>query len=324
MSVPIKGADESNPVVGIWRFPIPWISRTEDIIIIAEQLLTAHNILERDTVRISQHVVQHHEGRRPTPASFAMEMRPAILRHGPYGEDESIDLFIERTRMVRYCKAHIGGAIGLNNLTLHTRVLDSHILRRARSNAGFFDRRSWMNNDFAPGLERFHARGFVCLDLIVRATDVGPIVRGKPANRQTVDEYMRLLSQIENRDGTTRAPKQKLKPSVVNSPPPEAWRSAKPVLTGIFWPLFASSESSVVRKFRGRLLASFRSISEINTGESASAGRTGGFFCTSVAEKVAAVVRSKADSAYRTADGRDMSFLMRQLHAHALEEARNF
>ena len=113
--------------------------------------------------------------------------------------------------MVRYCKAHIGGAIGLNNLTLHTRVLDSHILRRARSNAGFFDRRSWMNNDFAPGLERFHARGFVCLDLIVRATDVGPIVRGKPANRQTVDEYMRLLSQIENRDGTTRAPKQKLK-----------------------------------------------------------------------------------------------------------------
>src|SRR6266478_5387548 len=115
-----------------------------------------------------------------------------------------------------------------------------------------------------------------------------------------------------------------LKLSAVNSPPPEARRSVKPVFVGSFWSLFASSGSSVVRKFRGRLLASFRSISEINTGESASAGRTGGFFCTSVAEKVNAGLRSETDSTYRTADGRDMRFLTRQLHAHAFEEARNF
>ncbi len=211
MSVPIKGADECNPVVGIWSLPASGISRAEDIVIVAEQLLTTRNILDRDTVRISQHVVQHHEGRRPTPAGFAMEMRPTILRHGPYGEDESIDLFVERARMIGNSEPDIGRAVGLDNVTFRTRMLDSHIFRRARGGTRFFDRGSWMNNDFAPGLERFHARGFVSLDLIMSATDVSPIVRGKPTNRQTVDEYMRLLSQIENRNGTMRAPEQKLK-----------------------------------------------------------------------------------------------------------------
>src|SRR5713101_3608140 len=68
-----------------------------------------------------------------------------------------------------------------------------------------------MNNDFTPGLRRFHAPSLVCLDLIVGATNVGPIVRGKPANGQAVDEYVRFLSQIEIRDRTARAPQQKLK-----------------------------------------------------------------------------------------------------------------
>jgi len=117
----------------------------------------------------------------------------------------SIDVFVERTRMVRHCKAHIGGAIGLNNLTLRARVLDSHIFRRTRGGTRFLDRGSWINNDFAPGLERLHACSFVCFDLIVSATDVGPIVRGKPANRQTVNKYVRLLPQIENRNRTTSA-----------------------------------------------------------------------------------------------------------------------
>jgi hypothetical protein len=68
-----------------------------------------------------------------------------------------------------------------------------------------------MNNDLTPGLKRFHAPSLVCLDLIVGATNVGPIVRGKPANRQAVDEYVRFLSQIEHRSRTARAPQQELK-----------------------------------------------------------------------------------------------------------------
>lgn len=68
-----------------------------------------------------------------------------------------------------------------------------------------------MNNDFAPGLERFHARSFVCFDFIVSPTDIGPIMRGKPANGQTVDKYMRLLAQIENGNRPARSPQQELK-----------------------------------------------------------------------------------------------------------------
>ena len=205
MSVPVKGADERDPVVGIWSLPASGISRAENIVIVAEQLLTTRNILERDTVRISHHVVQHQEGRRPTPARFAMAMRPTILRHDPYGEDESIDLFVERARMIGNSEPDIGRVVAHNNVVLRTRMLDSHIFRRTRGGTRFLDRGSWINNDFAPGLERFHARSFVCFDLIVSATDVGPIVRGKPANRQTVNKYVRLLPQIENRNRTTSA-----------------------------------------------------------------------------------------------------------------------
>lgn len=104
-------------------------------------------------------------------------------------------------------------------------------------------------------------------------------------------------------------PNKSLKPSAVNSPPPEARSSAKPVLAGIFWPLFALSWSSVARKFRGRLLASFTSTSQINTGEPASARRIGGLFCTSVAEKLVAGVRSKTGSTYRIAIETDMKFI---------------
>src|SRR5438309_9485222 len=100
MSVPVKGADERDPVVGIWSLPASGISRAENIVIVSEQLLTTRNILERDTVRISNHVVQHQEGRRPTPACGGMEMRPTILRTDPYGEDDSIELFADRARMV--------------------------------------------------------------------------------------------------------------------------------------------------------------------------------------------------------------------------------
>ena len=69
------------------------------------------------------------------------------------------------------------------------------------------------------------------------------------------------------------------RPSGVNSPLPEARRSFSPVVAGVS-PLAALSGLSVVRKFRGNAFASFKSISQIATGKSASAGRTGGFLCT--------------------------------------------
>src|SRR6266436_6661068 len=111
-----------------------------------------------------------------------------------------------------------------------------------------------------------------------------------------------------------------LRPSVVNSPLPEAQRLVKPAFVGIFSPLFILIGSLVVRKFRGKAAASFRSTSQINTGESASEGRTGGAFCTSVAEKLTAGVRSKADSRYWVVGGKDLRFITRQLHAHTFEQ----
>src|SRR5437773_12502544 len=112
-----------------------------------------------------------------------------------------------------------------------------------------------MDNDFTPGLKRFRAPSLVCLDLIAGATNVGPIVRGKPANRQTVDEYVRLLPQIENGNGTARTPQQKLKTigRELSSP-----RSAEVSQTGVRGNFFAAirfewivSRAEVSRKTLG-------------------------------------------------------------------------
>jgi hypothetical protein len=117
-----------------------------------------------------------------------------------------------------------------------------------------------------------------------------------------------------------------LRPSAVNSPLPEARRLVRPVFVGIFWLLFALSRSSVVRKFRGKAAASFRSTSQINTGESASAGRTGGFFCTSVAEKFPAGVRSNANSTGKALDGGKTRFrtITRQIGCGLLSARKKF
>src|SRR5438046_10693573 len=113
-----------------------------------------------------------------------MEMRPTILRYGPYGEDESIDLVVERARMIGNREPDIGRAVGLDNVTFRACVLDSHIFRRARGDTRVFDGSSWMNNDFAPGLERIQARSFVCFDFIVNATHSAPFMAGRSSTRQ--------------------------------------------------------------------------------------------------------------------------------------------
>ena len=98
-----------------------------------------------------------------------------------------------------------------------------------------------------------------------------------------------------------------LRLSAVNSPLPDARRSAKPVLAGI-WPLLALSLSSVVRKFRGKLFSSSGSTSQINTGESASAGGVGGVLCTSVAEKLTACASTKTNRRRTRPDKTKTSF----------------
>src|SRR6266404_2064393 len=78
-----------------------------------------------------------------------------------------------------------------------------------------------------------------------------------------------------------------LRPSAVNSPLPEARRSANPVQREVLG-LVTLSGSPVVRKLRGRVSFRLGSASQITTGELASGGGAGGIFCTRGADKLTA------------------------------------
>ena len=92
-------------------------------------------------------------------------------------------------------------------------MLDGHSLRRNGSNAGFFDGSTRANNDFTPTLKRFHPRSLISFDGALAATDIRPVLCSEPANGQSVDKYVRLLSQIEDRHGAVRTRQQKLETS---------------------------------------------------------------------------------------------------------------
>ena len=112
--------------------------------------------------------------------------------------------------MIRYGDTHISRVIGLNKLAFCARALDGHILRRIRSDTRFFYRSAWPDNDFTPGLKRFHPCTLICFDCVLTATDIHPVIRGIPANRQVIDEYVRLLPQIEDGHRAARSRQQKL------------------------------------------------------------------------------------------------------------------
>jgi len=57
-SVIVKSADERIPILSIWRFPVPG-SGERSTYNHSRGVAEARNILERDPVRISQHVIQH-------------------------------------------------------------------------------------------------------------------------------------------------------------------------------------------------------------------------------------------------------------------------
>lgn len=93
---------------------------------------------------------------------------------------------VERARMVRNGKPHIGCVIALNNVTLRARVLDSDIVRCAGDNTGSFDGSSWPNNDFPPGLKRLHPRSLVCFDgsLCTSSAATRALIKLSPRSRQ--------------------------------------------------------------------------------------------------------------------------------------------
>ena len=59
---------------------------------------------------------------------------------------------VERARMVRNGKLHIGCVIALNNVTLRARVLDSDIVRCGGDNTGSFDGSPGLTMISLPGL----------------------------------------------------------------------------------------------------------------------------------------------------------------------------
>ena len=182
--------------------------------------------------RISQHVVEHHESRRSSATSFAMEMCPTILWKRTNSENKSIHLVIEWPRVISNCDAHIMSAGSLDDVALCICPLDCHMLRWCKISACLLDGFPRMNSDFTPGFERLHTCGFVCFDRCLTAINVRPVVCGKPANRETVDEYVRFLPQIENCDGPRVRASRSLRLSAVNSPLPEARRMARPFVAG--------------------------------------------------------------------------------------------
>src|SRR5439155_5300311 len=150
--------------------------------------------------------------------------RPTILRKRADRENKSIDFIIKGPAMIRYGDPHISRLIGLNKLTFRARRPDDHILRRTRSNTGFFNGSARPNNDFTPKLERFYPCPLICLDCALTAPDIRPVACSKPANSQSVDQYVRLLPQIEAPHWAAHARQQKLEPISSNVAAPRTMK----------------------------------------------------------------------------------------------------
>ena len=181
--------------------------------------------------------------------------------------------------MVCNGEPYITGARRRHKIAFDAGFFYDHLSRDGRFSIALFDGVTWPNGNFAPRPKRLHPYGFGLFDFSLATTDIRPIACGEPADREAVDKYVCFLPKIENSDCTMRSRQQKLQ---VISGKLSAARGVKIAqASGGRWrTLPPLSGSSVVRKFRGRALASFRSMSQISTGESASEEQIGGFFCT--------------------------------------------
>src|SRR5260370_36065883 len=108
------------------RFKCDWSSDVcssdlKHVVVVTKNLLTDDDVLQRHSIRISQHVVKHHERSRPSKTRFAMEMRPGIFRKRANSENKAVHFLIERTRMTGNDEAYIARTTSTHDVGLRTR-----------------------------------------------------------------------------------------------------------------------------------------------------------------------------------------------------------
>src|SRR5581483_2110659 len=115
---------------------------------------TAHNVFQRYTSRISQHVVQHHERGCPSESRFAMKMCPGVLWKCANGNNKSIDRLVERPGMIRHCDPHITGACGRRKIAFDTDFFYNHLLRDNGVSVAMFDQPTRPDSNFTARRKR--------------------------------------------------------------------------------------------------------------------------------------------------------------------------
>src|SRR5881396_150981 len=163
-SVIVKCADKCGPVCRVRRLPVSGFIRLKHVVIVTQNLLTADNVFQRHSIRVSQDVIKHHERGRASKTRFAMKMRPGILRQRAGSKNKAVHLVIERPRMVGNSDVHVISASAFDDVALCTRAPYRHTLRGCRISAAFFHWFARPNIDFAPRLERLHSGSFVRLN----------------------------------------------------------------------------------------------------------------------------------------------------------------
>src|SRR6266436_9575070 len=114
-------------------------------------------------------------------------MRPRIVWKCANSENKSIDCIIERPRMVCNGNSYITRACGRDKIAFDARFFYDYLLRDGRVSVALFDRLTWSNCNFVTGRERLRSRSLVLFDFSLAATDICPIARREPTNRQAVD-----------------------------------------------------------------------------------------------------------------------------------------
>src|SRR5205823_5716956 len=192
-SIIVERTNKCAPILSVRRLPIVTPRRTNYVISVSEQFLTPHNVLERHTSRISQHVVKHHERGRSSKSGFAVKMRPRVLRKRANGDNESIDCLIGRSRMVGNGDPYITGARGPHEIAFDAGFFYNHLLRDGRFSIALFDGVTWPNGNFAPRTKRLHPYSFGLFNFSLTAADIRPIACCEPANREAVGKYVCFL-----------------------------------------------------------------------------------------------------------------------------------
>src|SRR4030095_6406313 len=115
----VKGTDERSALSRIRCLPVPGFIRLEHVVTMTQNFLASNYVLQRHSICISQHVIQHHEGGRSSQPSFAVKVCPGILWKSTHSQSKSVHLIIERSRVVRNSDTDITCASGLDYIALN-------------------------------------------------------------------------------------------------------------------------------------------------------------------------------------------------------------